>query len=630
MENSDSYIGKLLDNRYEILEKIGSGGMAVVYKARCHRLNRLVAVKILRPDFAQDESLRRRFHAESQAVAMLSHPNIVSVYDVGTTGNVDYIVMELIEGITLKQYITRKGVLSWKEALHFSTQIAKGLSHAHSRGIIHRDIKPHNIMILRDGSVKVADFGIACLLSTQNTLTQQALGSVHYISPEQAQGDHVDARTDIYSLGVVMYEMLTGRLPFEGESAVSIAIQHISSIPLSPREINPDIPEGLEMITMKAMEPNLNLRYESVDDLLYDLEEFRKNPNHVISKNTVNSGVGAAVAAAESSEAPISEQSSSNEESQHVVGIRTRKEEKKKSKVKQKSDKNDSEGSKTAPIIIIVSLLVVFGLLFYFMWTHFISDMFNQDDVKVTLDNFIGMDIEEVMQNSTYTEKYDFTVTSEESEEFPKGYIMTQDPSADNPITVDETEEKIPIKLTVSDGKEIVYMPNLINKDYRAAYSQLDNLKLDLKIEVTAAPSEDVTSGYVIEQFPKEGEELNRGSTVFLTYSSGPDIEYVDVPGLTGLTESKAVLRLQSYDLTYEIQYVHDSSEAGMVIFQSYEEGLSVPIHTKVVLQVSLGPEAVPDPTPPTPVPKPDDNNTDNENDNTPDDTTNPEEENND
>ena len=224
----DPYIGKLLDNRYEILELIGSGGMARVYKARCHRLNRLVAIKILRDELASDAEFRRRFHDESQAVAMLSHPNIVAVYDVSRSSEFEYIVMELIDGITLKQYMQKKGnKLNWREALHFITQITKALGHAHSRGIIHRDIKPHNIMVLRDGSVKVADFGIARVSSGgHSTLTQEALGSVHYISPEQARGSHIDARSDLYSAGVVLYEMITGRLPFEGDNAVSVAIHH--------------------------------------------------------------------------------------------------------------------------------------------------------------------------------------------------------------------------------------------------------------------------------------------------------------------------------------------------------------------------------------------------------------------
>ena len=273
----NNMIGKMLDNRYELLEVIGSGGMAIVYKAKCHRLNRLVAVKVLKSDLAEDADFRRRFRDESQAVAMLSHPNIVSVYDV-SRGETEYIVMELIDGITLKQYMEKRGQLNWREALHFITQIMKALAHAHSRGIIHRDIKPQNIMVLRDGSVKVADFGIACLANSANTLTQEALGSVHYMSPEQARGDRTDARSDIYSAGVVLYEMLTGRLPFEGDSAVSVAIQHLSSVPLSPREINPDVPEALELICMKAMASELEKRYASADEMLADLEEFRKNP----------------------------------------------------------------------------------------------------------------------------------------------------------------------------------------------------------------------------------------------------------------------------------------------------------------------------------------------------------------
>ena len=242
----DPYIGKTLDNRYEILERIGTGGMAVVYKTRDQRLNRLVAVKVLKPDLAQDEDFRRRFNAESQAVAQLSHPNIVSVYDVSRGGDTEYIVMELIDGITLKQYMEKRGQLNWRESLHFITQIMRGLSHAHSRGIVHRDIKPQNVMVLRDGSVKVADFGIACLENSAQTLTQEALGSVHYISPEQARGERTDARSDIYSSGVVMYEMLTGRLPFEGDSAVSVAIQRRASGPPGAERGNPG-PAGADL-----------------------------------------------------------------------------------------------------------------------------------------------------------------------------------------------------------------------------------------------------------------------------------------------------------------------------------------------------------------------------------------------
>ncbi len=276
----DKYIGRLLDNRYEIQEVIGIGGMAVVYKARCHRLNRLVAIKILKDDYSRDEDFRRRFHAESQAVAMLSHPNIVSVYDV-SSGEADYIVMELIDGISLKQYMEMKGILNWKETLHFAMQIAKALEHAHSRGIVHRDIKPHNVMVLKNGSVKVTDFGIARIMSKGNTLTKEALGSVHYISPEQAKGGRVDNRSDLYSLGVVMYEMMAGRPPYDGESPVSVAIQHINGGAAMPSTLNPNIPTGMEQIIMKGMAHDPADRYESATAMLYDMERFRQDPAFV-------------------------------------------------------------------------------------------------------------------------------------------------------------------------------------------------------------------------------------------------------------------------------------------------------------------------------------------------------------
>src|SRR5574344_988679 len=281
------YIGQLLDDRYELLEVIGTGGMAVVYKARCHRLNRLVAIKILKDEFSGDEEFRRRFRAEGEAVAMLSHPNIVQVYDVSTSDSANFIVMELIDGISLKEYMEKKGILNWKETLHFAMQIAAGLEHAHSRGIVHRDIKPHNVMVLKNGSVKVMDFGIARVMNKSNTLTKEALGSVHYISPEQARGSYTDNRSDIYSLGVVMYEMMTGRPPYDGESPVAVAIQHINGGAPLPTTLNPNIPAGMEQIIMKAMALDPKDRYSGAAELLADLEEFRKNPSLTFQYHTL-------------------------------------------------------------------------------------------------------------------------------------------------------------------------------------------------------------------------------------------------------------------------------------------------------------------------------------------------------
>ena len=276
----DKYIGTLLGGRYEILEVLGVGGMAMVYKARCRVLNRFVAIKILKEEFAQDEEFRRRFYNESQAVAKLSHNNIVAVYDVAHSDGIDYIVMELIDGISLKEYLQKKGHLSWQETVFFAQQIARALEHAHSRGIIHQDIKPHNIMLLRDGTAKVTDFGIARLESNQETrVMQEAIGSVHYISPEQAKGGAIDSRTDLYSLGVVMYEMLTGKLPFEGDSAVAIVMQHINSVPMMPSELVNGIPKGMDDIVMHAMCPNVSKRYATAQQLYNDLERIKLNQN---------------------------------------------------------------------------------------------------------------------------------------------------------------------------------------------------------------------------------------------------------------------------------------------------------------------------------------------------------------
>jgi len=278
MDNMEKYLGQRLDDRYELLEIIGSGGMAVVFKALCHRLNRYVAVKVLRDELASDEAFRLRFQTESQAVAMLSHPNIVSVYDVSHSDDMEYIVMELIEGVTLKQYMRERGALSWKEALHFAGQVAAALSHAHERGIVHRDIKPQNLMVVRDGSIKVADFGIAHLQNEAvATGTVDTLGSVHYISPEQAKGLGADERSDIYSLGIVLYEMLSGELPFDCEDELKIPLLHLSTIPKALADYDESIPAELIRITMKAMEPDRALRYQKARELLVELDAFRRS-----------------------------------------------------------------------------------------------------------------------------------------------------------------------------------------------------------------------------------------------------------------------------------------------------------------------------------------------------------------
>ena len=582
--DNDKYIGMMLDNRYEILERIGVGGMAVVYKARCHRLNRFVAIKILKSELAEDEEFRRRFHAESQAVAMLSHPNIVAVYDVNTWQDIDYIVMELIEGITLKQYIKRKGVLNWKETLHFSTQIAKALQHAHSRGIIHRDIKPHNIMVLKDGSVKVADFGIARLLSTQNTMTHEALGSVHYISPEQAKGSPVDARSDIYSVGVVMYEMLTGRLPFEGESAVSIAIQHISSIPLMPREINPDIPVGLEDITMHAMEPDLNLRYASADELLADLEEFRRNPAAVFGYTTPLKG-GLDDYQSEATRAiPTDEIRNAVQQGkrQERPGIR---------RISEDYTHSRKRANRTSLLVGIFCVLMFLIVMFVFLWNYYLREMFNPSDDRVAIPDFRNQSAAEIMNDKRYADDFVFSVESVYNDDVEAGYVVSQDPAAEREIMRDE--DGIPIVLSVSLGEEVIKMPDILNIDYRQAKVKLNEYVLDLQFDLEAVDSDEYTVGYVMGQEPEEGTPLTEGQTVRIVYSRGPSYRTTTVPDVLGYTENRAITRLENSNLSYSISREPSSNyAAGVVCYQSIAADTEVTEHTMVTIIVSTGPES--------------------------------------
>ena len=604
----DQYIGKLLDNRYEILERIGSGGMAVVYKARCHRLNRLVAIKILKSDLAQDAEFRRRFHDESQAVAMLSHPNIVAVYDVSHSDDLDYIVMELIDGITLKQYMQKKGEpLNWREALHFITQIMKGLSHAHSRGIIHRDIKPHNIMVLRDGSVKVADFGIARLTSAaQNTLTQEALGSVHYISPEQARGSYIDARSDIYSAGVVLYEMLTGRLPYEGDSPISVAIQHINSIPLSPREINPDIPEALEEITMKAMASNVDQRYISADAMLADLEEFRKNPNinfdygdvDLLDSNdeptqvmktggTHNTFHGSGSAAARQTGG----QSQSGDAAEHPRRRKSRDDAYDDRYEDYDDRRGRAERGSPIPVILAVGAIIIFlAGIGYFLWVSFLGPLLNPDIPLYTTPSVVGMTLEEAQNDSSVLEN-GFTVELEktvEDDEHPEGEIIDQSPDANTQVQSGERT----IKVTVSGGSSSdIKMGDYENKKLDEVKTLLESKGIVVKVEEQA--SEEVTKDYIISQSPKEGTALKAGDEVTLVVSTGPDLQPITIIDLRGQPLEQAKKWLEKMDLILgtPVEVYDDVQPAGYVVSQDKEPNTEVLPKTIVNLTVSKGPD---------------------------------------
>ena len=554
----DPYIGKMLDNRYEILELIGRGGMANVYKAKCHRLNRLVAVKVLKSDFASDADFRRRFYDESQAIAMLSHPNIVSVYDVSRSSP-EYIVMELIDGITLKQYMERRGRLNWRESLHFITQIMKGLSHAHSRGIIHRDIKPQNIMVLRDGSVKVTDFGIACLSNSANTMTQEALGSVHYISPEQAKGNRPDARSDIYSAGVVLYEMTTGHLPYDADTPEEIALKHIAGSAKPPREWNSAIPEELERITLKAMEPDLRKRYQSAGELLKALNACKKHLNQ---------------------QRPLAERCKENaEKKESFFGVGH-------DLTEEEYQRRRKRAKRVSYFTGIFSVGVFAVLLFVFLWNFWLEDLFRTAE-RVDVPGFTGKSYEAVVNDKQYSD-YRFTVVYTVDPEVPDGVIIAQDPEAGKSRM--RVPEGISVQLTVSTGVVMAEVPYVVNEDYEAATEMLEKAGFTVTTEFQA--SKDVTAKYVIRSEPAPGEKTAVGTSVKLIVSGGPTLRDVTVPDLSTLTESAAIAHIESSGLCYGGTYKEaNDAKQGTVFKQSAPANTKLTEYSKVYIWVSDGPE---------------------------------------
>ena len=566
----DQYIGKMLDDRYEILELIGSGGMANVYKARCHRLNRLVAIKILKSDLADNADFRRRFHDESQAIAQLSHANIVSVYDVSTNPDREYIVMELIDGITLKQYMERRGRMDWRESLHFITQIMRGLSHAHSRGIIHRDIKPQNIMVLRDGSVKVADFGIACLANQGQTLTQEALGSVHYISPEQARGDRIDARSDIYSAGVVLYEMLTGRLPFEGDSAVSVAIQHLSSVPLAPRDIDPSIPEPLELICMKAMNSDPNKRYASADAMIEDLEKFRRDPS--VDMDYIRQELTAPAADTEPT-MPLPTAQVASAVKKHTGELRREREE------EEEPPRRDKKS-----IAIIAGIFAAAVLLVVLLFKLILGDFGPAGSNKsYPVPDIRGKTVEEAQEMEGVKDIFLIEVQgTRTTEEYQPGQIVEQDPTAGR-----TRKSNLVIQVYVAAEPEKVPMKDLVGMEYRQARVLLTDMGLDLKITTETVSSDKYGADAVIETVPAADEPLVAGQTVILRVSTGP--ETVTVPTFTGQDIANAVQNAQDLGLTVgEITYdTFSFAPQGQVIEQSIKPTSEVSGGTKISFTVS-------------------------------------------
>lgn len=554
VDEKSRYIGKMLDGRYEILSVIGEGGMAIVYKALCHRLNRYDAVKIMRDDMANDEEFRRRFCAESHAVAMLSHPNIVAVYDVSHSDEIEYIVMELINGITMRQYMDKLGALEWKQATHFAKQIAKALAHAHEHGIIHRDIKPHNIMLLKDGTIKVADFGIAALENEVHETNGETIGSIHYMAPEQARGCPPDARGDVYSLGVVMYEMLSGELPYNGDSLGEIAIKHMNTDPKPIHEIVDGVPEELERITYKAMNPNIEQRYQSANELLADLDEFVKNAN----ENKIGSEEDGAV----DNVKPLR---TSNELSRDAYIRRRRR------------------ASRVSFHMGSFGLLITTILLFVFLWNYWLEDVFSPA-VRMPLPNFVGRTYDEVLKNEEAI--YNFNITYVITDEALPGTIISQEPEANRSVMVDD--EGINVNISISSEVKLLSVPNVEGYYYQEATLQLENLGYAVDCEFIT--SDTVEKSRVMSMSPTAGEQINSGSTIYLTVSNGPVMSYVDVPNLIGLSEEAAKIKLETQSLSFGgSDYVSSPLEAGTVVGQNPGIGTTVEEHGKVYLHISKG-----------------------------------------
>lgn len=555
MENK--YIGSILDDRYEILEIIGEGGMALVFKAKDLRLNRLVAVKIMREDLMDDEEFRSRFYAEAHAVAMLSNQNIVAVYDVSQNPDIEYIVMELVDGITLRQYMDRRGALAWREVLHFSTQIARALAHAHERGIVHRDIKPQNVMMFRDGTAKVADFGIAALENEIYENNGQAIGSIHYIAPEQAKGENPDARSDIYSLGVVMYEMLTGKKPYEGETIGEIAVKHINAKPVMPSLLVADIPPELERISLKAMCADIIQRYQSAEEMLLELDAF------------VQAQLRAAELEDEEYENPA------------VVPIRSVSEMK-----KDRFMLRHRRARRVSFLVGTFGTIVLSMMLFAFMWDFWLGEVFSPAE-RISLPNFVGSNYQSILDNADLSANYSFDVVYVIDTEKESGTILSQNPAPGRSMMI--TADGIGVELSVSTGMVFTQVPDVINLDYREARNRLQQAGFIVDIE--NATSNAVTKDYVISTSPNANEQLSSGSTVYVTVSSGPQLSYVKMPNLIGLSEDAAISKLESIGLSYGgSDRVTSDVDIGTVVGQSADAFSELEEHSKIYLKISTGP----------------------------------------
>ncbi len=557
----DKYIGKRLGGRYDIKELIGVGGMANVYKAVDIIENRIVAVKILKEEYLSNDEFLRRFRNESKAIALLSHPNIVKIYDVSLGDGIQYLVMEYVDGITLKEYIEQQHVLKWKEAVHFTVQILRALQHAHDKGIVHRDIKPHNIMLLQDGTIKVMDFGIARFARDDGrTMTDKAIGSVHYISPEQARGDVTDEKSDIYSVGVMLFEMLTGKLPFDSDSAVSVALMQMQAVPKMPRQLNETIPEGLEEITVRAMQKDPAQRYQSAAEMLRDIDEFKRNPSIVFEYKYFDD----------------------EEKTKYFDAV-----DNKAGSVNNIEDEDDDDEeeeekkSKVIPILLAVaSAFVVFVIIFVVVL------MFNGSSVEeYTVPRVIGMSYQELINDPQYSYFKFVEETTETNDEYAKGVIFAQDPEPGS-----KRKEGYTIKVRVSAGKQMVNVPDVSNYTETEATDILKNNGFLVKTTKTSDPT--VEKGNVVKTQPVANEQAEKGSTVIVIISTGPAANPKEVPNVVNSTYASAKNQLQANGFVVDeanLVYVNSNLPKDTVVSQSPEGGTMAEEGQTIILTLSNG-----------------------------------------
>jgi serine/threonine-protein kinase len=556
----DRIIGRRIDGRYEITELIGVGGMSNVYRAVDVLDGKIVAVKILREEFQSNEEFLRRFKNESKAISVLSHPNIIKVYDVSFSERMPAIVMEYVDGVTLKEYIEQQGVLSWKEAIYFAVQILRALQHAHDKGIVHRDVKPQNVMLLSDGSLKIADFGIARFSRSETrTLTDRAIGSVHYIAPEQARGEHTDARADLYGVGVMLFEMLTGKLPFEADSPVSVALKQIQLEAVRPTSINPDIPEGLEEIIMKAMQKDIVRRYQSAAEMLKDIDLFKNDPTMHFEYQYLSPD---SETESRKYRRAISASRENKRGGGQTSGNRERKDLRKPTgRAARPPRQNDDQHESVIPALAGVTAAFVLVALAFIATMVWLNNPFARvADVKVP--NLVGVMYDAVKNSPEYKDFVIEVESTDFSATYDKGVIFNQSPVAGRTVKVGSK-----IKVSVSGGQKLVTLPNLIGQEMEVVYAQLTQLGLEYTVAEVFSDSQ--PAGRLAAMEPGSGSQVAEKSTVKLQISMGPESKVVEVPQLVGLSLEDAKKLAAAFGLEIGgITYVDGEEAYNTVVAQ--------------------------------------------------------------